>query len=347
MAIVLALAMGPAPGGPRADWRLRAAALAGLVMLGAAGVFWGAVGARLSRPRFRPAVNASLERFAELVTREQFSLAEACLLIAQDEYPGVDVAGGIARLDAIASTVRGRLAADAAPEQKVAALNPTSTPSSVRRQPGRLLRSAQQLPQRGARAADRHPDHALDRVPRGRPAAGARGAGRARFPATSWSGCGSRAGRCSSTRSPAASRARKASCAPASGGCFPPAEARRVGSRAATSSRRPARDRRARAAEPEGDLCQGGDLEQALAVMQRTPARRARVGRGAARPRARLRRARMLPSRGGGPGELSPPPAGCGGREGDSRQGGGAARGRGAAAVGANPSRSAASRRRT
>jgi regulator of sirC expression with transglutaminase-like and TPR domain len=68
-------------------------------------------------------VNASLERFAELVTREQFSLAEACLLLAQDEYPAVDVAGGIARLDAIASTVRGRLGADAAPEQKVAALN--------------------------------------------------------------------------------------------------------------------------------------------------------------------------------------------------------------------------------
>ncbi len=68
-------------------------------------------------------MTASLERFAELVTREQFSLAEACLLIAQDEYPGVDVAGGIARLDAMAATIRGRLAADATPEQKVAALN--------------------------------------------------------------------------------------------------------------------------------------------------------------------------------------------------------------------------------
>jgi regulator of sirC expression with transglutaminase-like and TPR domain len=68
-------------------------------------------------------VTASLERFAELVTREQFGLAEACLLIAQDEYAGLDVAAGIARLDAIAATVRGRLAADASPEQKVAALN--------------------------------------------------------------------------------------------------------------------------------------------------------------------------------------------------------------------------------
>jgi regulator of sirC expression with transglutaminase-like and TPR domain len=64
-----------------------------------------------------------LERFAELVTREQFSLAEACLLIAEDRYPALDVAGCIAKLDAIAATVRGRLAADGADERKVAALN--------------------------------------------------------------------------------------------------------------------------------------------------------------------------------------------------------------------------------
>ena len=57
------------------------------------------------------------------MSREQFGLAEACLLIAQDEYPGLDVAGCIARLDAMAATVRGRLAADAFPEQKVAAIN--------------------------------------------------------------------------------------------------------------------------------------------------------------------------------------------------------------------------------
>ena len=64
-----------------------------------------------------------LERFAELVTREQFSLAEACLLIAEDEYPGLDIAACVAKLDAMAATVRGRLAADALAEQKVAALN--------------------------------------------------------------------------------------------------------------------------------------------------------------------------------------------------------------------------------
>ena len=68
-------------------------------------------------------MSANLERFAELVTREQFGLAEACLLIAQDEYPGIDVAGCIAQLDAIAATIRGRLAADASTDQKVAAIN--------------------------------------------------------------------------------------------------------------------------------------------------------------------------------------------------------------------------------
>jgi regulator of sirC expression with transglutaminase-like and TPR domain len=64
-----------------------------------------------------------LECFAELVTREQFSLAEACLLIAEDQYPALDIAACVAKLDAMAATVRGRLAADALAEQKVAALN--------------------------------------------------------------------------------------------------------------------------------------------------------------------------------------------------------------------------------
>jgi regulator of sirC expression with transglutaminase-like and TPR domain len=68
-------------------------------------------------------MSESLERFAELVSREQFGLAEACLLIAQDEYPTVDVAGCTGQLEAIAATVRGRIAADAAPEQRVAAIN--------------------------------------------------------------------------------------------------------------------------------------------------------------------------------------------------------------------------------
>lgn len=68
-------------------------------------------------------MSASIGRFAELVSRDQFALAEACLLVAQDEYPGLDVGACIDRIDAIAATVRGRLAADASPEQRVAAVN--------------------------------------------------------------------------------------------------------------------------------------------------------------------------------------------------------------------------------
>jgi regulator of sirC expression with transglutaminase-like and TPR domain len=67
--------------------------------------------------------SGGLARFAELVTREQFGLAEACLLIAEDRYPGLDAAACVARLDAIAATVRGRLPADASAAERVAAIN--------------------------------------------------------------------------------------------------------------------------------------------------------------------------------------------------------------------------------
>ena len=66
---------------------------------------------------------AGLERFAELVASDQFSLAEASLLVAQDVYPDVDVGGYIARLDEIAAAIRKRFASDAFAEQKVLALN--------------------------------------------------------------------------------------------------------------------------------------------------------------------------------------------------------------------------------
>jgi regulator of sirC expression with transglutaminase-like and TPR domain len=68
-------------------------------------------------------MNAHLEHFAELVSREQFNLAEACLLIAQDAYPDIDIPACIARLDDMAGTVRRRFAEDAFPEQRVVALN--------------------------------------------------------------------------------------------------------------------------------------------------------------------------------------------------------------------------------
>ena len=64
-----------------------------------------------------------LERFAALLCRENFSLAEACLLIAQDASPDLDVEHYLARIDALAGTVKRRLSSDAYTEQKVVVLN--------------------------------------------------------------------------------------------------------------------------------------------------------------------------------------------------------------------------------
>jgi regulator of sirC expression with transglutaminase-like and TPR domain len=64
-----------------------------------------------------------LEHFAELVSREQFNLAEASLLLAQDAYPDINVQGYLGRLDDIATAIKKRLASDAFAEQKVLALN--------------------------------------------------------------------------------------------------------------------------------------------------------------------------------------------------------------------------------
>jgi regulator of sirC expression with transglutaminase-like and TPR domain len=75
-------------------------------------------------PLNRPSLlTANLDRFAQLLTREQFSLAEACLLLAQDEYPDIDMSRSIGQLDEMAATVRGRFPRDAFPEQRIAALN--------------------------------------------------------------------------------------------------------------------------------------------------------------------------------------------------------------------------------
>jgi regulator of sirC expression with transglutaminase-like and TPR domain len=68
-------------------------------------------------------VNAQLERFAEFVSREQFNLAEASLMLAQDIYPQVDIPAYLARLDEIALAIKKRVASDAFAEQKVRALN--------------------------------------------------------------------------------------------------------------------------------------------------------------------------------------------------------------------------------
>ena len=68
-------------------------------------------------------MNPGLEQFAELVSREQFDLAQASLMLAQDVYPDIDVSAYLGRLDDIAAAIRPRLAGDAFAEQKVLALN--------------------------------------------------------------------------------------------------------------------------------------------------------------------------------------------------------------------------------
>ncbi len=68
-------------------------------------------------------MNSTLEGFAELVAREQFNLAQASLLLAQDAYPSLDVQAYLAVLDDIALKIKERMASDAFPEQRVLALN--------------------------------------------------------------------------------------------------------------------------------------------------------------------------------------------------------------------------------
>ena len=63
------------------------------------------------------------DQFSALLCRENFSLAEACLLIAQDAYPDLDVVHYLSRIDAFAATVKSRLSSDAFAEQKVIVLN--------------------------------------------------------------------------------------------------------------------------------------------------------------------------------------------------------------------------------
>ncbi len=64
-----------------------------------------------------------LDQFAELVSREQFDLARASLLLAQDAYPDVDVTACLARIDEISDQIKRRIAEDAFPAQKLQALN--------------------------------------------------------------------------------------------------------------------------------------------------------------------------------------------------------------------------------
>jgi regulator of sirC expression with transglutaminase-like and TPR domain len=65
------------------------------------------------------------DRFAELLARDEteIDLARACLLIAADAYPGLDVEGYLGEIERFGVRLRGRLAPGAAVEERVIALN--------------------------------------------------------------------------------------------------------------------------------------------------------------------------------------------------------------------------------
>jgi len=73
-------------------------------------------------------MSASLDAFAELLGagEERIDLVRACLLIAQDAYPGLDMSAVdryCARVDGLGETLRQRLAGGAGLEERVVALN--------------------------------------------------------------------------------------------------------------------------------------------------------------------------------------------------------------------------------
>ena len=66
-----------------------------------------------------------LHPFAELMAREEagIDLGRACLLIARDAYPGLDVEGYLGEIERLAARLRGRLPRDGSAEARVVALN--------------------------------------------------------------------------------------------------------------------------------------------------------------------------------------------------------------------------------
>jgi len=69
--------------------------------------------------------NSTTERLKEILNRPEgaMGLAEAALLIAQDEYPHLDISAYLQRLDDLSSDVGARLSHGASPENIIAAMN--------------------------------------------------------------------------------------------------------------------------------------------------------------------------------------------------------------------------------
>lgn len=70
-------------------------------------------------------MTAEPDRFAELMARDEaeIDLARACLLIAEDVYPGLDIDGYLGEIERFAARLRGRLPPGESAEERVVALN--------------------------------------------------------------------------------------------------------------------------------------------------------------------------------------------------------------------------------
>jgi len=65
------------------------------------------------------------DRFAELMARDEaeIDLARACLMIAEDAYPGLDIDGYLGEIERFAVRLRGRLPPGESAEERIVALN--------------------------------------------------------------------------------------------------------------------------------------------------------------------------------------------------------------------------------
>ncbi len=70
-------------------------------------------------------MTAEPDRFAELMARDEaeIDLARACLLIAEDVYPGLDIDGYLGEIERFAARLRGRIPPGESAEERVVALN--------------------------------------------------------------------------------------------------------------------------------------------------------------------------------------------------------------------------------
>ena len=140
-----------------------------------------------------PALSDPRRPFAALLAQQApLDLAEAALLVARDEYPELEAAPYLAMLDAWAARVRDRLTAHPTPVEAAGALRAVLFDEmGFRGNTRRLLRPAQQLPQRRARSprsASRSPSSVVYMEVGRRAGSWLEGLGA--VPATSWCGVG-------------------------------------------------------------------------------------------------------------------------------------------------------------